>query len=64
MEPFADDDEVDTHTDTPLVAKDDLGLLIDALEGSGIDTKRISDAVVELAEPGFRIAIVFRPECR
>ena len=57
MEPFADDDELDTHVATPLVAKDNLGLLIDALEGSGIRTKPISGAIVELTEPGLRIAM-------
>lgn len=60
MEPFADDDDVDTHVETPLVAKDDLGPLIEALEGSGIPTKIISNAVIELTEPGLRI--VFRPK--
>jgi hypothetical protein len=60
MEPFADDDDVDTHVETPLVAKDDLGRLIEALEGSGIPTKIISNAVIELTEPGLRI--VFRPK--
>jgi hypothetical protein len=60
IEPFADDDDVDTHVDTPLVAKDNLGRLIDALEGSGIPTKIISNAVIELTEPGLRIA--FRPK--
>jgi hypothetical protein len=57
MEPFADDDDVDTHVDTPLVAKDDLSLLIDALDGSGIRTKTVGNAVVELIEPGLRIAL-------
>jgi Helicase conserved C-terminal domain len=57
MEPYADDDEVDTHIDTPLVSKNDLSLLLEALEGSGIGTKPISDAVIELTEPGLRIAV-------
>jgi hypothetical protein len=57
MEPFADEDELDTHVATPLVAKDDLGLLINALEGSGIGAKPIGDAIVELTEPGLRIAM-------
>ena len=34
-----------------------LPVLIDALEGSGIRTKPISDAIVELTEPGLRIAM-------
>ena len=57
MEPFADDDDLDTHVDTPLVAKDDLASLIGALDGSGILTKAIGNAVVELIEPCIRIAL-------
>jgi superfamily II DNA or RNA helicase len=57
IEPFADDDEVDTQVDVPLVAKGDLGVLIGALEGSGVGSKPINDTVVELSEPALRIAI-------
>ena len=57
MEPFADDEDIDTHVDTPLVAKSDLSLLINALEGSGLQTKTISNTVVEVIEPGLRIAL-------
>jgi hypothetical protein len=57
MEPFADDEDVDTHVDAPLVAKKDLSLLINTLDGSGLQTKAISNTVVELTEPGLRIAL-------
>ena len=57
MEPFADDDDVDTRVDAPLVAKDDLGVLIEVLEGSGISTTAISNSIVELIEPRLRIAL-------
>ena len=57
MEPFADDEDIDTDVDTPLVRKSDLSLLIDALDGSGLQTKAASSTVVELIEPRLRIAL-------
>jgi superfamily II DNA or RNA helicase len=57
MEPFADDEDVDTHIDTPLVAKNNLSMLIDALDGTGLHAKVIGNTVLELIEPGVHIAL-------